>query len=43
MACEDAKKTSVEKSILPINPRTGEQRTWPEPRSPERKGGLLEK
>jgi len=43
MACEDADKTSVEKSILPINPRTGEQRTWPEPRSPERKGGLPKK
>ncbi len=39
MACED-EKTSTEKSILPINPRTGKQRTWPKPRSPERKGGL---
>jgi len=39
MACED-KKTSTEKSILPINARTGKQRTWPKPRSPERKGGL---
>ena len=39
MACED-EKTSTEKSILPINPITGKQRTWPKPRSPERKGGL---
>tara|TARA_R110002073_G_scaffold57778_4_gene146775 strand:+ start:201893 stop:203479 length:1587 start_codon:yes stop_codon:yes gene_type:complete len=40
MASEDDSKTSIEKIILPINPRTGEQRTWPTPRSPERKGGL---
>jgi Zn-dependent M28 family amino/carboxypeptidase len=40
MACEDPQKTSREKSVLGINPRTGEQRTWPEPRSPNRKGGL---
>ncbi len=40
MASEDPEKTSREKSILPLNPRTGEQRTWPEPRSPKRKGGL---
>ena len=40
MACEDPEKTSTEKSILPINPRTGKQRTWPEPRSPQRRGGL---
>lgn len=39
MASEDPEKTSREKIVLPINPRTGEQRTWPTPRSPERKGG----
>ncbi|MGB5376993.1 M20/M25/M40 family metallo-hydrolase [Muriicola sp.] len=39
MASEDQEKTSREKSILPLNPRTGEQRTWPTPRPPERKGG----
>ena len=39
MACEDPDKTSAEKIILPINPRTGEQRTWPTPRSPNRDGG----
>jgi len=39
MASEDEVKTSREKIILPVNPRTGEQRTWPEPRSPERDGG----
>ena len=42
-ASEDASKTSREKSVLPINSRTGEQRTWPEPRSPERNGGVDEK
>jgi len=40
MASEDPNKTSTEKIILPINPRTGKQRTWPTPRSPQRKGGL---
>ena len=39
MACEDPNKTSTEKIILPMNPRTGEQRTWPTPRSPNRDGG----
>jgi carboxypeptidase Q len=39
MACEDPNRTSSEKSILPINSRTGEQRTWPTPRSPNRDGG----
>ncbi|MFT5570390.1 MAG: hypothetical protein ACJAZM_001805 [Cyclobacteriaceae bacterium] len=39
MASEDPERTSREQSVLPINPRSGEQRTWPEPRSPERKGG----
>ncbi|MFD1063042.1 M20/M25/M40 family metallo-hydrolase [Winogradskyella litorisediminis] len=39
MASEDAEKTSREKIVLPINPRTGKQRTWPTPRSPNRDGG----
>ena len=39
MASEDDAKTSREKIVLPMNSRTGEQRTWPEPRSPERDGG----
>lgn len=39
MASEDPEKTSREKAVLPINSRTGEQRTWPEPRSPNRDGG----
>ena len=38
-ASEDLDKTSREKSILPLNMRTGEQRTWPNQRSPNRKGG----
>ncbi len=40
MACEDPETTSRVRSVLPINNRTGKQREWPTPRSPERKGGL---
>jgi len=40
MASEDPNTTSREKSILPINKRTGENREWPTPRSPTRKGGM---
>ena len=40
MASEDPERTSREKSVLPLNPRTGKQRTWPEPRNANRKGGL---
>lgn len=40
MASEDPESTSRVRSVLPINPRTGEQMTWPEVRSPNRKGGL---
>lgn len=40
MASEDPETTSRDRSVLPVNPRTGEQRTWPEPRSPQRRGGL---
>ena len=39
MASEDPEKISREKSELPVNPRTGEQRTWPEPRTINRDGG----
>lgn len=39
-ACEDPNKTSREKSVLPINPRTGEPGKWPEVREPTRKGGM---
>jgi len=39
MASEDPERTSREKAILSVNPRTGEQRVWPSPRSPNRKGG----
>jgi hypothetical protein len=39
MASEDAEKTPREKAVLPIDPISGEKRTWPEPRSPNRKGG----
>lgn len=40
MACEDPEKTSREKSVLPENPRTGRQATWPSQTSPNRRGGL---
>lgn len=39
MASEDTEKTSREKAVLPLNPRTGEQRTWPTPRNVNRDGG----
>lgn len=40
MACEDPKKTSREKIVLPVSSRTGKQMEWPTQRSPNRKGGL---
>ncbi|MDX1602090.1 MAG: M20/M25/M40 family metallo-hydrolase, partial [Salinimicrobium sediminis] len=40
MASEDEEQTSREQIKLKNNPRTGEPQTWPEPRSPNRKGGL---
>lgn len=42
MASEDPQRTSREKAVLSIDPRTGEQRQWPEPRAPEREGGKNE-
>ncbi len=42
MASEDPDRTSREKAVLHTNPRTGEQRTWPETRSPNRNGGKNE-
>ncbi len=38
-ASEDEDKASREKIVLPVNDRTGEQMTWPTPRSPQRDGG----
>lgn len=40
MACEDPEFVSREKSVLPLNPRTGMQLSWPEPRPATRKGGI---
>jgi len=40
MASEDPEKTSRVKSILPVNPRNGRQRTWPTQRKANRKGGM---
>ncbi len=40
MASEDPERTSREKSVLPVNPRTGEQREWPSQRKATRRGGL---
>ncbi len=39
-ASEDANKTSRDKSILPIDSRTGKQGAWPEQRKATRKGGV---
>jgi carboxypeptidase Q len=38
-ASEDSERTSREKAVLHLNPRSGEPMTWPEPRSPNRDGG----
>ena len=40
MASEDLQSFPRDKAVLPINKRTGEQMTWPNPRKPTRKGGL---
>lgn len=42
-ASEDPEKSDRQKIVLPIDKRTGKQRTWPTPRSPERKGMIEEK
>jgi len=39
MASEDPERTSREKSVLGINPRSGKKGVWPKSRSPERNGG----
>lgn len=39
MASEDPEKTSRDRAVLPIDTRTGNQRNWPTPRAPNRKGG----
>ena len=40
MASEDPATTSREKRVMPLNSRTGKQRTWPRQRSPNRLGGM---
>jgi Zn-dependent M28 family amino/carboxypeptidase len=40
MASEDPKKSSREKSVLPLRKRTGKQMRWPRQRAPKRKGGM---
>ncbi|MFY0682999.1 MAG: M20/M25/M40 family metallo-hydrolase [Balneola sp.] len=39
MASEDPKTFPRDRAVLPINRRTGEQMTWPTPRTPQRDGG----
>ncbi|WP_114491984.1 M20/M25/M40 family metallo-hydrolase [Candidatus Ulvibacter alkanivorans] len=39
MASEDPETASRDQIVLPVSRRTGEQRTWPTPRSPQRNGG----
>ena len=40
MASEDPQKTPREKSLLPINPKTGERSLWPKQSKATRRGGL---
>lgn len=40
MASEDPERSSRERSVLPVSPRTGEQMQWPTPRDGNRRGGL---
>jgi carboxypeptidase Q len=40
MASEDPQTTSREKSVLPVNSRTGRPMNWPEQTKPNRNGGL---
>lgn len=40
MACEDPTKTSREKSLMPIDSKTGDRAKWPEQKKATRKGGL---
>lgn len=40
VASEDPNRASNEKAVLPINPRTGKQTTWPEQVKAIRRGGL---
>jgi carboxypeptidase Q len=39
-ACEDPQKTPRDRSVMPIDPKTGKQNTWPEQRKATRRGGL---
>jgi carboxypeptidase Q len=40
MASEDPNRTSTEKSVMPLNPKTGEQMKWPVQVKSIRRGGL---
>ncbi len=40
MACEEPNLIPREKSVMPVNPRTGEQTKWPEQRKAKRRGGF---
>jgi Zn-dependent M28 family amino/carboxypeptidase len=40
MACEEPILIPREKSVMPVNPRTGEQTKWPEQRKAKRRGGF---
>ena len=40
MACEDPNKTSRDKSVMPLNAKTGVPTTWPEQKKATRKGGV---
>ncbi|MDQ3277941.1 MAG: M20/M25/M40 family metallo-hydrolase [Bacteroidota bacterium] len=40
MASEDPQRTSREKMVMPVSPRTGERMAWPQQRDAIRQGGL---
>ena len=40
LASEDPEFFPREKRLLPVNPDSGERRTWPKPRNPDRAGRL---
>ena len=40
MACEDPSKTPRDKSVLPVNTKTGESASWPAQKKATRKGGI---
>lgn len=40
MACEEPELMPRDKAVMPLNPRTGQPMSWPEPRKATRRGGM---